>query len=268
MRKRVVKHIIFTVAFSAIPALLSYLANSSLLFDKLLQNGLLGKKVDIKLIQDYCLWLGIIISAIALSSNLFITKLKYDSILEQRNALIKMNKTILASSLGKRFLSDSSSFDIRIFIPKYPSVYNLVDKLQDRHKKIKKPLIRKIFVIKNIDLIAEQGITKNLQFEVFPKQEGLVGLCYNTKSMVYDDDLESTNDKNYKLRKNQIDRTSNLKWSICCPISDDNGTVVAILALDGKTKIKINKAKEATLREEVVAFNHMLYDSVPQLFKR
>lgn len=268
MRKRIAKHIVFTIIFSAIPAFLSYLANSSLIFDKMLQNGLLGKNANVELIQDYCLLSGIIISALLLSTNLLITKIKLDNILEQRNALIKMNKSILTSSLGKRFLSDTSSFDIRIFIPKHPIFYNVVDKLQDRLNKLKIPPIHKVFVIKNIDLIAEQGITKNLQFEVSPKQEGLVGLCYSTRAMVYDDDLESNNDTLYELKKNQISRTSDLKWSICCPISDDKGTVVAIIALDGKKKITIDRGKEVTLREEVVAFSLMLYDSVPQLFKR
>ena len=95
-----------------------------------------------------------------------------------------------------------------------------------------------------------------------------MGLCYNTKAMVYDDDLEHTNDKNYHLNKSQIDRTSNLKWSICCPVLDKTETVVAVIALDGKTRITIDKEKETTLREEIVAFSCMLYDSVPQLFKR
>ena len=172
-----------------------------------------------------------------------------------------MNKHILTSSLGRRFLSDSSSFDIRIFIPKNPLLYKILDKLHISNFKRK-------FAIKNIDLIAEQGITKNLQFEVYPNQEGLVGLCYKTKSMVYDDDLENTNDKIYQLNQNQISRTSNLKWSICCPVCDKTNSVVAIIALDGKTKITIDEKKEDTLRNELLAFSCLLYDSVPQLFKR
>ena len=88
------------------------------------------------------------------------------------------------------------------------------------------------------------------------------------KYMVCDDDLEHTNDKIYRLSPNQISRTSNLKWSICCPICDDSNNVVAIVALDGKTKITLDKKKETALQEEMSAFCYMLYDSVPQLFKR
>lgn len=140
-------------------------------------------------------------------------------------------------------------------------LYKLADKLHFAS------LSRK-FIIKNIDLIAEQGITKDLQFEVFPNPQGLVGMCYDTKSVVFDDDLEHTNSNSYNLKTNQIDRTSNLKWSICCPICDNNDTVVAIMALDGKAPIKISKEKETALNKEIVAFSRMLYDSVPQLFKR
>ncbi len=259
--KNTIKQTIIVIVLSAIPAFLSYAANSSLIFDKLIEVGVIGEFLDVPLIQDYCLWIGIAISAFGLSLNLLITKIKHEQILEQRNSLIKMNKDFLASSLGRRFLSDTSAFDIRIFIPKHFVWYRICDTLH--FNKVKKK-----FVIKNIDLIAEQGATKNLQFEVEPNQEGLVGLCYKNKALVYDDDLEHTNVANYKLGQHQIARTSKLKWSICCPVCDGNDNVVAIIALDGKTKITIDKSNETALAEEIVVFSRMLYDSVPQLFRR
>ena len=261
MINKIIKEILLVIIFSAIPSTLSYLANSSLVFDKLIQWRILSEGINVPLIQDYCLWIGIVFSAICLSLNLIITKIKYDGILDERNLLIKMNKDILSSSLGKRFLSDSSAFDIRIFIPKHLLLYKITDRLRINN-------ISKKFIIKNVDLIANQGVTKDLQFEVSPKQEGLVGLCYHNKVMVYDDDLENTNNKNYSLNQNQISRTTNLKWSICCPVCDENDTVIAIIALDGKTKITIDKEKEVALRTDLLAFSRMLADSVPQLFKR
>ncbi len=261
MIKKFLKEVILVVIFSVISAVLSYLANSSLIFDKMILHGFLSENVNIPLIQDYCLWIGIVLSALFLSLNLIITKFQYDRVLEERNSLIKMNKDILSSSLGKRFLSDSSNFDIRIFIPKHLWLYKIADKLH-----IDK--ISKKFAIKNIDLIANQGVTKDLEFEVSPETEGLVGICYQTKAMVYDDNLEKTNNEIYKLNQNQIARTTSLKWSICCPVCDESNSVIAIIALDGKTKITINKEKEAALRDELLAFSRMLADSVPQLFKR
>lgn len=261
MNYKILKQIGIVIIVSAIPAFLSYMANSTLIFDKLISYGLIGESINIPLIQDYCLWISIVFSAVFLSLNLTVTKIKYDNILDQRNKLIKMNKKVLSTVLGKRFLSETSAFDIRIFVPKHPILYKVSDKIRI----LKMP---KKFIVKNIDLISEQGITKDLQFEVYPKQEGLVGMCYNTKSIVYDDDLQNTNDKNYQLNQIQIDRTSDLKWSICCPICDKDNNVVSIIAIDGKTRIAIDDDKESALRENLPAFSYMLYDSVPQLFKR
>lgn len=261
MRNKIIKQIIGVLLLSMIPAFLSYMSNSALFFDKLKEWGFLGENLNIPVIQDRCLIISIVFSAVALSMNLCATKIKYDFALEQRNMLIRMNKKILSSSLDKHCFSQVSSFDIRIFIPKYPTIYKLAEKFgfKQFHKK---------FIIKNIDLISEQGITKNLEFEVYPQEEGLVGMCYKNKVMVYDDDLEHTNDQIYQLSKSQINRTSDLKWSICCPICVEADTVVAIVALDGKTKIKIDKKREIVLQKELSAFCYMLYDSVPQLFKR
>lgn len=82
---KIIKQIIFVVICSAISSMLSYLANSSLVFDKLIEWGIMQETVNIPLIQDYCLWIGIAFAAVVLSLNLIITKVRYDHMLEQRN---------------------------------------------------------------------------------------------------------------------------------------------------------------------------------------
>ena len=149
---------------------------------------------------------------------------------------------------------------MRIFVPKYHWLYSLADRFKIGG-------IKKRFVIKNIDLIADTGITKDLQFEVSPMVEGLVGKCYRDKCVLWDDKLESTNSTKYNLDAHQISRTTDLKWSICCPIYGNTGEIVAILALDGKTTTQIND-EEKQLGLELTAFSRMLFDAVPQLFKR
>lgn len=261
MIKNVVKVILPVIIFSAIPSVLSYLANSSFVFDKLQKNGWIGQAVNISEIQDFCLWVGIVFSALLLSLNLIITKFRRDSYLEQRNNLISMNKALLANALGPTFVSNEASFDIRIFIPKHRKLYRL-------YNLVKNTSFSRKYIIKNISIIAEKGSTKDLQFEVFPNPQGLVGECYKTKAIIYDDKLYETNDSNYRLDKAQIARTSDLKWSICCPVFEKNDIVVAIIALDGKTKITIDSEKENALRTHLSSFSQMLFDSVPQLFKR
>ena len=261
MKSKFLKHLLQTLLVSALPAFLSFLASSELIFLKLIEKNIVSNAINIPVIQDYCLWVGFLLSAFFLSGQLLLVKVKYDRTLEERNLLIRMSKDILSGTLGKLCFSNQPNFDVRIFIPKWPLLYSLEEAIHFPNSKRK-------FIIKNIDLIAEQGTTKDLEFEVFPKQEGLVGLCYQSKSMVLDDDLEHSNSTEYNLGENQISRTSNLKWSICCPIFDTNNTVVAILALDGKSKITIAEENIPILNEHVVAFSRLLYDSVPQLFKR
>ena len=262
MLKKKIKVILLVIVFTAIPSFLSYVANSTVFLEKLVEKGLIGASINIKEVKDSCLWIGIALSALLLSLNLAITKINLGAIIEQRNALIRMAKSLLTNSLGGNYLSNSSMVDIRIFIPKHPFLYKLSDML-------KLTEIHKYFVIKNIDLIAEQGETKSLQFEVSPNPKGLVGSCYKLKHMVYDDDLEHTNGSElYNLDNIQLSRTSSLKWSICCPVFDKNNEVVAIIALDGKNKITINKVKETEMAKDLIVFSRMMYDHVPQLFKR
>lgn len=261
MQKRTIKNTIIILIISMITSSLSYLANSSLIFDKLKKYGLIGANVDIKYLQDICLWVGIILSAILLSANLVLTKYKRDNLLDQRNSLIRMNKSLLASSLGNSFLTNEASFDIRIFIPKHRFLYKSYQLL-----KIKR--FSQKYIIKNIELIANSDSTKGLQFEVAPNPQGLVGDCYTKKMMVFDDNLADNNRTKYGLNETQMARTGQLKWSICSPVFNDMGDVIAIIAIDGKTNIHIDSEKADDLRNQLSAFSHMLYDSVPQLFKR
>lgn len=272
MNTRVFRHLLIVIIFSAIPSLLSYLASSSLIFDQLIEWQILNTEIDIPHVQDCCLWLGIFLSAVFLSGQLFMVKIQLDGALGERNGLIKMNKNILSKALGGLFDINQLDFNIRIFVPKFPRIYAFYDMMaRKKHKKKEYKDFwkkrKKTFIIKNIDLIADQGTTKDLEFEVSPQKNGLVGVCYNKKAVVYDDNLEKTNNTNYNLTKRQVNRTSDLKWIICCPIIDNNDNVVAIVAFDGKTPIKIN-ASATELASHISAFSNMLYDSIPQLFKR
>lgn len=242
MLKKVIKHLIVVILFSAIPAILSYAANSPSFLEKLVSSKILGSAFPIEQMQNICFILGIILSTILLSCNLFYTQIKYDDLLDQRGLLIRMTKENLGIVLSE-FSSGFSDFDIRIFIPRFPRLYYICNKMQFN--------INKEFAIKNIDIIANQGATKNLRFEVFPNPQGLVGQCYKTKKIVYDDMLETTNSTDYSLTAGQISRTSNLKWSICCPIINSNDEVVAIVAFDGTKKIHIKREKQKDLSDNI-----------------
>jgi len=256
---RILKHAFLGLLFSAIPAFCSYIASSDVFLTNLQAQGILGESVNIPFLQDTMLWIGIILSVGFLGGSLAICNIIKDSMMEQRNALIQMNKTILASALSRCVGLENIDFDVRIFVPKHPGLYNMAKFLHIN--------MAQKFVIRNIALIAQPGTTKKLQFEVFPKTEGLVGLCYKTKAMMYDDDLMHTNSVRYSLGQNQIDQTSNLMWSICCPILREDNTVHAIIALDGKRRITLSESAMQGFRQDIIAFSRLLYDAVPQLFR-
>lgn len=259
MKKKKIGLLIKVVIFTAIPSFLSYVASSPTFLNQLVVKGIIGNSVPLDIIRDLCFISGIILSAILLSWNLICKTTQYEDVLEQRNYLIKMNKDnlkIVLSDLSSGF----SSFDIRIFIPRYPKLYMICNKIGIDCKRE--------FIIKNIDIIANQGATKNLKFEVYPNTQGLVGQCYKSKAMVYDDQLEKTNNTKYSLTEGQISRTSNLKWSICCPIINENNEVVSVMAFDGTENITIDRNKQKELSDNILTYTRMLYDAVPQLFRR
>lgn len=259
MKKKIAKIIVSVLCFTAIPTFLAYVASSDYFLSTLEQKGWLGQNANIQLIKDVCLWISIILSAWLLSFNSAKAQINHEKSLEQRNLLLKMSKEILNEGLSKIQLG-FSDFNIRIFIPKHPVLLKIAHVLHIKNKQI-------TYVIKNIPQIADQGTTNNLEFKVFPEPQGLVGECYNRKSVLCDDNLENTN-PTYKLNKHQLTRIANLKWSICCPIFDSSDDVIAILALDGKNKITINATNKEEIGTQIVVFSRMLYDAVPQLFRR
>lgn len=259
MGKRIFKNAAQGFFFSAIPAFCSYAANSDVFLPRLQAQGILGSTVNVPILQDTLLWIGIFLSVLLLGGSLSFSNTKRDAMEDQRNALIQMNKIILSSALSKCVGLENIDFDVRIFVPKHPHLYDIANFFGI-------PVPKK-FIIRNIALIARPGTTQKLQFEVFPKTEGLVGLCYSQKAMMYDDDLKNTNSVLYELGPTQIDQTSNLMWSICCPILREDNTVHAIIALDGKAKITLSDSAMRGFRKDIIAFSRLLYDAVPQLFR-
>ena len=260
MVQRKIKEIIIVVVFSVIPAILLYFSSSVHFFDYLKAHGVIGESLNIATIKEWCLVISIFLSALLLSLNLAFTKLKVITIENERNSLIKMIKGNPMGSIEKVLQISSSDYEIRIFVPKNPILYRIADRFR-------LSFIRKVFIIKNVSLIAEEGATRNLQFEVIPKSEGLVGKCYNNKRMEYDDNLESTNASEYELNHNQIAKTSSLQWSICCPVFDKNDNVAAIIALDGGKKITISNNVSNRLKQSLSTFSCMFYESIPSFFK-
>lgn len=272
MGLKIVRHALIALLFSVIPALLDCVANSTWIFDLLFKVDIIQDKSEIATIQEICMWTGAALSSVLIATCIFFDKLRTEQAIKERDHLIKMNKDIFGKALGKILSDGQIDYNIRIFIPKHPNKYAFFEFMADRTK-IAKPFWenrKKALQIKNIGLIAEEGATQDLSLSVSPIVQGVVGLCYTKKTILWDDNLIVTNETDYNLTESQISKTKGVRWVIGCPILNDKNKVIAVLSLDGRTPVKVPKIPEDrnTMKEYVTSFSRMLYTSVPQLFRR
>lgn len=259
MPAKLIKQFFASLLFTAIPTVLSYLASSQIVFSFLINIKMIPSTTNVPLVQDYCLWIGLALSGIFITFRNFFLRMSADRLTNERNQLIGYCKYNLTNALMVHIPS-LPEYDIRIFIPKHPLLYKL-----SSHKLFKRIPIE--FAIKNVEIIAHQDNTRKLSFEVSPRCEGLVGRCYRSKNIEFDDNLEQTNSTDYNLGNHQLSRTSRLEWAICCPIFNDKNEVVAILSLDSTSKITIGSHNLKLIKNQITDFAQILYDSAPQLFK-
>lgn len=258
-RKREI--IIQGIIFSLIPALFAYLGQSDNILNYLQQKHYIGNSVDVKGLQDLCLIISIILTFLLLTVNLICSQLRENAYKEQRVAFIKFNKEIFIKTLADALGKEYANINIRIFVPKKPIIWYI--------KKMFCKKAKLYFTIKNIEGLAEPGLTNNLSFEVEPKHQGLVGECYQKHQMLLDDNLEESNEKNYNLNGYQINKTNNLKFILVCPLFDmnKNDKITAIVAFDSTFPIKVDsKEKEKVLRRSVLNYTQQLQEYAPELF--
>lgn len=247
------------ILFSLVPATFTLLGTIKAL-DWLQKQGYIGSAVNIQVVKDVCSMLGIFTTFIFLTSNVIIHEIEEDKYKTQAKQLIKYNKDILTSALSEYLGKEYCNIDIRIFVP-YKTVWWRIAHLFNKNMPLQ-------FGIKNIEGLAEAGVTNNLKFQVSPqdKVQGLVGECYQQRKMIYDDNLQETNDKDYNLTDYQISKTNDLKFIIVCPVFSEARDIVAIVAFDCKHEIKIN-TKEDKFSNAILNYTQQLYEYVPELFK-
>lgn len=111
--------------------------------------------------------------------------------------LYNMIKQFAQSALITMTKNKNFSFDLRIFVPEVSVSRWLKATLMRKQKE-------KWFVIRNIEPFAKKDNTEHLKFRVEPAAQGLVGSAFSSGSIVYDDNLESTNSTEYSLPHSQM----------------------------------------------------------------
>lgn len=247
------------IIFSLFPAICSVLGSSDTL-DKLQVGGYIGPNVDIGQLKNFSIVLSVFLTFILLTVNLIISEIEENKYKKQARQLIKYNKDILVSTLSEYVGKEYCDLNIRIFVP-YKNISWIVGKVFPQFRK-------KWFCIKNEEGIAEAGITDNLKFlvEPFEKREGLVGECYYQRKMVYDDNLENTNEVEYNLSEYQVNKTRNLKFIIACPTFSKDKEIDAIVAFDSTNTIKLENGNDK-FTDAILNYTQQLHEYVPELFK-
>ena len=123
------------------------------------------------------------------------------------------------------------------------------------------------FSVKNVLGLSSVGTTEKLSFCVAKRVEGLVGQAYDTGGMMFDYKLKNTNEKNYSLNKYQIDKTRNLTFSVCVPIANSSGRVIAVVAYDSTNNVSISATQREKLNNIFISNAIVLYKTIPELFK-
>ncbi len=247
------------VIYVAVPPLTAYLASNDSIIQFFINKGLLKPTFNLQGFHEFFKIINILFTTIFLGIKACRHEEKEESYKKQVIGLYNMTKQFLQSNLINISNNDALNFDLRIFVPEYNVLKMILHAGQ---------LKEKWFVIRNIEPFASRDTTEHLRFRVMPDPQGLVGIAYKTKSIVYDDNLRETNSKNYYLNQSQINRTSNLNWSICIPILDDKNDVIAVMAIDSDTTEFKMKRDEVQIQTLTNTFAVMMRDSAPELFKK
>lgn len=254
MIPKIIEYILLT----AIPAITTYCASSGF-FDFLIETEILSEAFDVKEAQEICQIVSIVFSIVIMGPLLIYQEYRNQVSQQRTTGLYNVIKQIITSTFASLEKNDSFQFNMRIFVPNKNIKYKIA------HLFNKNCILE--FKIKNIVPFAKKDITEHLSFRVSPESQGLVGQCYQKKAIVYDECLLNNNSTEYNLDETQINRTSDLKWSICVPILDENNQVVSIIAFDSCiSKLRIEAHKDE-IRQIVNTVAILLYDCVPILFK-
>lgn len=251
------------IILSAIPLLINYLAESTLVFKSLKEKGVLGASFDENAAQDICRLISIGVTGVILLYSLIHTDIKLADQRTERLRVMEFFKEVFTASFNET-LSSSASYEIRIFKPKHLWLW--------KFKKIFYKNAKLVFKCQNKESFANSSIKDKLEIEVFPKSQGLVGTSYRTGKAQFDDDLEKTNSENYNFTQTQVDMTRDLRFSLTYPVfsnknSSSKDEVIAVIGIDSTDKIRVKKDQIERMTSTVNHFVDKLQTIVPDLFE-
>lgn len=261
------KSIGLVVLLTIIPALCAYLSVNNNILDELQKSGYIGLKFNVPLFKQWVLFIGTIVPPCILTVLWQIAKNSRRVFAKQRHALIGLVREWFISYC-QNLLSNPSLriINVRIFIEKkkFGRLKSVVQYLIKRFKPEFE--FKKKFLMRNVRGLYTTLNRDDLEFEVSPNQQGLVGICYKHREPVVRSDLKiSTED--FHLDDYQKHLTNDIDFCLCYPIPDKDNKIFAIITFDSPEHIIIPPDKKPEWDEGVANFCQTIYETLPELFK-
>lgn len=196
------------------------------------------------------------------------------SLLKQRNSLLGFIRKTLTKVFKSALEIPDENFDIdiRVYVPKkirFLLAKKLVEIFIKKLFRIKRDLVKKEFIVKNIGGFAETETSKLCLRVDSDKYEGLVGKCFNEKEkdICFDTNFDA-NDNKYNLYGFKKSVLRPLKFWVCYKIYDENSDKInAIISFEIRKKINVDEEKFELLEEMIEQFVEEMLEHLPYLIR-
>lgn len=178
-------------------------------------------------LETICFFFGILATIVLFPIIIEGQKKKLQNQSKMIRKVLKNFRDILNQNLSTFFDKNDLYLNVRIFLPQKGLKAFLAKKLKNRI----------YFEIHNFaGLFIEE--VDNLTFQVSPKTQGLVGLCYKETKIIHDFNLKANQGNAiYNLKKSQIQKTDYCQFAIAAPIIKNDESIDAIITFDSRIKI-------------------------------
>jgi len=262
MKLRVFWIVVRVVFFSFIPAFFILLGGNNDIFNSLISNNILSENFNIERTKSVLLLLSVLISNLTLVLLYEIKNHSHHAMKNKVNLLFADFKAAFLSSLAMEAGDSMHSLKFRVW--KEPGY--LWKTLEFLKSKVTKREYRKKLIWVHVNGISDAFTPKDLEFEIYPNLQGLVGKCYSEGTILYEEDVSDRNEL-YGLTQFQISRTRNTKFCICFPIFNAKNKVTAVISLDSFVPIKIPQDSETKLANLIAIFVQELGKYYPKLMR-
>lgn len=143
------------IIFSLIPALCNFMGSTDA-FLWAQKRGYIGKNVDIECLKLIFFIASIFLTFALLTVNIILSEVRENIYRRQAAELIKYTKEIVVMTLAKIVNRDYCHIDVRIFVPEKTLKWRITHIINKNNALF--------FRIRNIDGLAEAGITNDLKF--------------------------------------------------------------------------------------------------------